>query len=333
MGAPVWGTFSVRDHCRREAFLREVLLFDRLVVPYPDPNVQGERDRWRTPNKSDPDETWDPDRLDALLAILGTESSPGYNGARAVRRLLWSDRVWADLRSRAVAAEVVTGDPFTDTRLGMVLARGEQLPGVVEAVAAYPGEDEWRREIEPLSQPPGDLTYAEALIRLSRPLLIPEPGVDELDTLRRAVDLAMSDEYERMRAAYHDWFRNLLEPLRSPDTTSPVDLRIDIESMKYAAAELRDLWAQEQSVVRRFCRDRIWSRVEVGCVTLGVAGTVGLASVAALPAVGAGVALLGFTGWALNRWRAQRPARSLGGGAMFVTAQQRLGFIDPFPAR
>jgi hypothetical protein len=29
--APVWGTFSVRDHLESEAFLREVLVFDRLA--------------------------------------------------------------------------------------------------------------------------------------------------------------------------------------------------------------------------------------------------------------------------------------------------------------
>jgi NADPH:quinone reductase-like Zn-dependent oxidoreductase len=49
---PVWGTFSVRDHLRPEAFLREVLVFDRLVIPYPDPEVPGEWERWRRP---DPD--------------------------------------------------------------------------------------------------------------------------------------------------------------------------------------------------------------------------------------------------------------------------------------
>lgn len=35
MGGQIWGTFSVKDHCRPNAFVREVLLFDRLVLPVP----------------------------------------------------------------------------------------------------------------------------------------------------------------------------------------------------------------------------------------------------------------------------------------------------------
>ena len=49
MGAPVWGTFSVRDHCRPGAFVREVLLYDRLVVPYPDPNARARESAGETP--------------------------------------------------------------------------------------------------------------------------------------------------------------------------------------------------------------------------------------------------------------------------------------------
>lgn len=246
--------------------------------------------------------------------------------------MLWSDHVWADLRSRLGAADAITGNPFMDTRLSIVLRRGEELPRVVEAVAAYPGEEDWRRELQPVTEPPGDLAFAEALIHLSRPLLLPKPGGDEMDTLRRAVDLARSDEYTHMRTAYHDWFRDLVEPLRSAGATSPADLRIDAASMKLAAEQLRELWAREQAVVRKLAKDELWSRVEVSCATLGAAGTVGLACVAALPVVGAGAALLGFAGWAVNRWRAPKPARSLGGGAMFVAAQRRLGFSEPFTA-
>ena len=332
MGAPVWGTFSVRDHCRPEAFLREVLLFDRLAVPCPDPRVPGERERWRRPNDRDPAETWDPDRLDTLLGILGTEAEPGYNGAHAVQRVLWSDQVWDDLRSRVRSANAMTGNPFEDTRLAIVLGRGIELPGVIEAVAAFPAEDQWRQEVQPVTEPPRDLTYAEALVQLSRPLLLPEPGHDELDTLRRAVDLARSDEYRGMRAAYHDWFRGLVEPLRSAEGADPGDLRIDPPSMALAKAELRDLWEQEKTLVRRLTRDRLWSRVEIGCVTAGAAGAVGLACIAALPVVGAGVAVLGFAGWAINKWRAPETARSLGGATMFVAAQGRLGFAEPFTA-
>lgn len=30
-----WGTFSVKDHLRSRAFVAEVILFDKLVIPRP----------------------------------------------------------------------------------------------------------------------------------------------------------------------------------------------------------------------------------------------------------------------------------------------------------
>lgn len=39
-----WGTFSVKDHQRKRAFVAETLLYDRLIIPYP-PNPE-ERKRW-----------------------------------------------------------------------------------------------------------------------------------------------------------------------------------------------------------------------------------------------------------------------------------------------
>ena len=71
MAGQIWGTFSVKDHCRANAFVREVLLFDRLVLPVP--ADEQERSRWRQPNSKDPQENWDPDRLDALRNILGSQ--------------------------------------------------------------------------------------------------------------------------------------------------------------------------------------------------------------------------------------------------------------------
>ena len=44
----LWGTCSVRDHLARNAFVAEVLLFDRLVVPVPPAGDETEeKERWR----------------------------------------------------------------------------------------------------------------------------------------------------------------------------------------------------------------------------------------------------------------------------------------------
>jgi hypothetical protein len=36
MGTQVWGTFAVKDHCRTNAFVCEIMLFGRLVIPVPE---------------------------------------------------------------------------------------------------------------------------------------------------------------------------------------------------------------------------------------------------------------------------------------------------------
>src|SRR5713101_1101904 len=66
MGKEVWGTFSVKDHCTPNAFVAEVMLYDRLVIPAPPDNA--ERARWDK-------EGWQPERLDKLLNILGDRAS------------------------------------------------------------------------------------------------------------------------------------------------------------------------------------------------------------------------------------------------------------------
>ena len=329
MAPSVWGTFSVRDHCRPEAFLREILLFDKLAVPYPDRNVPGEWDRWLHPNVDNPAETWDPVRLDLLLGVLGSDEAPGYNGARCAQLVHWSPGVWKAMQTRLGAADAITGDPFMDTRLGIVLGRGQELPGVIEAVAAYPSAKVWHREVQPeLVQPP-ELNAAEALVALSRPLLMPESGANELDNLRRAVDLAMDDDYASMRSAYHEWFRDFIEPLRPGNEIDLTKIRVDPKSLKEAEERLRNLWSREKALVSRLDRDRTWSRVEAGCMSLGTAGTIGLACAAALPALGAGAALLAFAGWAINKWRTPKPPRSLGGASMFVEAHRKLDLVPP----
>jgi len=323
------GTFAVRDHCRQEAFLREVLLFDKLAVPYPDPNTPGEWARWLHPNVNDPTETWDPARLDLLLGVLGTDEAPGYNGACCAQLIPWNPGVWEGLQTRLGAADTLTGDPFMDTRLGIMQLRGHELPRAVEAVAAYPSQNVWRREVRPeLVQPP-DLNAAEALITLSRSFLLPDTDENELDSLRRAIDLALDEDYVKMRSAYHDWFRDFIEPLRVGSETDLTEIRVDPGSLKEAEKLLGTLWAREKAVVAKLDRDRVWTRVEIGCVSLGTAGTVGLACAAALPVLGAGAALLAFAGWAINKWCTPKPPRSLGGASMFVEAHRQLDLLPP----
>lgn len=67
-----WGTYSVRDHSRSRAFVADVLLYDRLMIPYP-PN-EAEVERWKTSG-------WDPDRLKTCLQTLGDLAVPVHLSA------------------------------------------------------------------------------------------------------------------------------------------------------------------------------------------------------------------------------------------------------------
>jgi hypothetical protein len=70
----LWGTFSVMDHVHEGAFLSEVVMYDRLVIPVPpDPEhaetsedrdfAEQQWDRWER-------HEWNPRRQQTLLSIL-----------------------------------------------------------------------------------------------------------------------------------------------------------------------------------------------------------------------------------------------------------------------
>src|SRR5271166_1108642 len=80
MGKQVWGTFSVKDHCDLRAFVAEVMLYDRLVIPVP-PNAT-ERARWE-------DLGWDPARLEKASRSWVAEPLPlaGTSYAKQVGKI------------------------------------------------------------------------------------------------------------------------------------------------------------------------------------------------------------------------------------------------------
>src|SRR5258706_11604002 len=77
----MWGTFSVMDHLREGAFLAEVIMYDRLVIPIPpDPErAENSEDRvfaeqqWK---RWEEVEKWNPKRQKILLDILKPVAVP-----------------------------------------------------------------------------------------------------------------------------------------------------------------------------------------------------------------------------------------------------------------
>ena len=165
----------------------------------------------------------------------------------------------------------------------------------------------------------------EALVQLARPLLLPNPGSNQLDKLRRAVDLGRSPEYQDLRDAYFKWFRDATKKLH-PDDPSDLDFCISPASLAAISSQLEELFKQEQDVVRKLSGRKRWDRAETGC--MAVTAAAGITSVAFPPAAVATAivgAVANFAGWAIPKWR--RPAegaRELTGASMFVEANRKL---------
>jgi hypothetical protein len=349
VGGEIWGTFSVKDHCHTNAFAREVLLFDRLVLPFP--ATAEERRRWEHPNADDPAQTWDPGRLDVLLDILGSQQvqaqpAPrrGWPAALAGQRRAarspapaalawqspWDQKRWQFERSRLFVARDLSG--FGATR--SILTQDPGLPNVIEAVAAFPSETQWREELAPSGERPADLTAAQGLIRLATPLLVPG-GAEGRDfgPLRAAAELARDEQFRQERQAYYDWMREFVRPLQRGGGPGPGEVRLDEVELNEASFEvarehLRVLADAERRLLGKREQRRWWTRTEFVATMIGVGAGVAVALTGPLAAIGVAGSVIGFGGWLAGQRAVPEPgaAGPLGGASMFVSAQRQLGW-------
>jgi hypothetical protein len=323
----LWGTFAVNDHCRTNAFAREVLLFDRLVLPVP--ANEGERGRWLRPNPGNEAETWDPERQELLLKLLGTQREKASSGAQLVWTAPWDEERWNLERSRSERADLISRyDAFYTTR--MILAMDEDLPGVIEAVAAFPSRGACRNELIPRDDPIyGNVTAAEALVILAVPLLVPagDEGKD-FGPLRAAIDLARDPRFIQQRHAYHNWMRSFVAPLRAQGQPL-ADVVLDPSSLQLAEQRLGELYTAQRSILGEQEIKKWWQRTEWAAMVISVAVAVGLAAVTPFAPIAIAGGLIGFGGWVAGKKGAyeQPPSPdSLGGASMFVTAHKQLGW-------
>jgi hypothetical protein len=62
MSTEYWATYSVKDHTAKKAFVADLMLYDRIVVPFPPDDKEAVR--WERKG-------WEPKRLERLLKIIG----------------------------------------------------------------------------------------------------------------------------------------------------------------------------------------------------------------------------------------------------------------------
>jgi hypothetical protein len=227
----VWGAFAVNDHLRRRAFVADLLLYDRLLVPFP--STEAERAQWRI-------DGWEPDALERTLEVIEQHSR------EAVLRVPWTDKRDAQVR-RAWAQQVevdrtrlqgnlyaAAGGRYSASRRYIVneveaarVARRDKRTGYLaglngvygEVFPAYGSKAELEQEWS--VQTPGAGTTADGENSNSRvwrlasmfrcELFVPEDSRrTDLDLLEEAVLLASRDDFREKRASFHALRREYL---------------------------------------------------------------------------------------------------------------------------
>jgi hypothetical protein len=245
----LWGTFSPADHLRRRAFVADVLIYDKLVVPVPAEDDEELLRKW--------ERRWNRERQAELLEVIDAEM-PGL-----VHRVPWTaehDSEWqAHARRKGLLMDLASGmsrdveiikeadpnspgqlaervylidvvDPRRDREL-----RGAVPTGDITVVAAYGSYHQFRREvpIETEADATADRTLLSAF---AWPLLVPSNSRrSDADLLKEAADLARRPETRTYRRAFHHWRMAL------PAGTTPTQAAKNLEDIikSYATAVRR----------------------------------------------------------------------------------------------
>jgi hypothetical protein len=224
MAKQVWGTFSVKDHAPPGAFVTEVLLYDRLVLPVPPDDA--ERARWQK-------EGWQPGRLETLLRILGDRAVP----------VKWDQRRRASWRTSYEAREIVAQETpdyaFATSRTELTRGLPDHVTGV-EAVASFSSLEEAKTELglqAVTEQRP--LPGGTAVSILAHEFLVPHDPEDRGDEcLIAAVRIASMASYQRRRAAFWRWLREYFD---DKNMCQPAAIKDAVEEMEALLEEQREI--------------------------------------------------------------------------------------------
>jgi len=250
MSKQVWGTFSVKDHCDPNAFVAEVMLYDRLVVPVPPDDKQ--RERWRKAG-------WQPERLDNLLAILGDRAyTVNWDDERQQR---WKARY----ERGADVAQALSDWAFAATRTELTQGLPRHVTGI-QVVTNYTGIAELERDfrLRPTVEGEIPLYGGTALAIIGHEFLVPDDADwTHEDLLKEAVELSSERTSRRKRASFWRWQREFLNDKGITDQSAIQD----------ALEEMQDLLEEEKALVRKKCtRTGTQFAFLVGSVALGLLG-------------------------------------------------------------
>jgi hypothetical protein len=216
----------VADHLEHRAFVADLLLYDRLVIPVP---TADDIARW--------EEHWDPERQARLLEILGGFAEPlkwDFWLRRQFNRE-WSARRYAENLNgmNALVAKLDHERPdYYKTSYGVIVNHMTNQvlkeQGNMRAIAVYAQPDRFDRDWELTGTPPfirrvlhvrpGALREATGSVpqdqhRLAKVvinrLIVPDEGKTDEEVLKRTVDLMSRAEVPKRRAAFHELLASL----------------------------------------------------------------------------------------------------------------------------
>ena len=243
----IWGTFSVRDHLVERAFVADVLLYDRLVIP-------------TKPENSDPSDwpaKWGLAHQQRLLDVLGELAIP--IPWTTDRQQYWQQKFDdAHREGRGQARTEVIGGVATDaanaraddlqfqvTRMVLadysnaeaddrlfrrLRATGKARPGSeLEAVAAYPSFDAFNRDVATAANdapPQGSFCAPTAIFgwNFFVPASADRGKREDLHLLEKAIRLARRADYIELRGEFYKWLSDISE-----GGVPPAEARSDME--------------------------------------------------------------------------------------------------------
>jgi hypothetical protein len=229
----VWAAYSVADHLAKKAFVADVMLYDRLVIPIP---ADDDQERWG------PD-GWNEARQQHVLSILGERAIP----------IVWDAQLRAEWKSRWEAAKSLGATTNAAAMRMTPTVLLEKVPrnatGVV-AVAAFDSPDALNAGIQLRENSAGTGLAASGVLAavIGRQFLVPNnPKHKDDDLLRQALDLSGDAKFRRKRAAYWRWQQEFLR-----DATI-----LDQKAIEEAVEEMNDLVHEENAAIT-------WSRIKLG---------------------------------------------------------------------
>ncbi len=182
-----WGAFSVIDHKNARSLAVDVLLYDRLILPFP---PEWDRERWI-------ENGWDPDGLANRLTELGDiaiEAAWDQDRQKAWREMF--DQASAEARNDEMAY-MVSALLLTDPQFRPKLDGIEPL----NVVAAYQSET----DVEIMH--PGmkeDIQQSKFNFLIAQQIEVPDDE-DPEDSLKRSIEITNSPKFRQARHNLHEW--------------------------------------------------------------------------------------------------------------------------------